>query len=420
MSVRDVQLLKVRQDFDATTVGDLDARVRSEVAWLLGDRHLRPGSRVAITAGSRGVRDAAAVYRAAVGALKDAGHEPFLFASMGSHGGGTAEGQRDLLRSLGVDEESVGAPVSCSDEVVEVGKTGPPLSGLPVYVAREAAEADCILAVNRVKPHTSFHGRYESGLMKMLALGMGRAEGATMVHRLGWTSMVESIEAIGGAVLGLTPILGGLAIVENAREETALLEGLTAGEIPGGEQRLLEAARGHMPSLPVDTLDLCVVREMGKDYSGTGMDTNIIGRLRLQGIPEPERPSIRYLAVLDLSDASHGNATGVGLADFTTSRLVEKVDRKATYLNCLTSGGPIRAAIPMTLHDDEALFEAAWQALKPENARDVRLAILDNTLHLGELWLSENLMGELPSNEGVEICGGPSELRFDTRGNLAL
>jgi hypothetical protein len=413
-----IRLVRVRQHFDAPVVGDLAGRVRQEVGRLLGSHALGPGSSVGITAGSRGVSDAVEVYRAAVETLREEGHEPFLFSAMGSHGRGTAEGQRELLRSLGVTEEKVGSPVICSDEVVRLGETDAPIAGLPVYAAREAAEADGVLAVNRIKPHTSFHGPYESGVMKMLAVGMGRAEGATMVHRLGWGSMVEAVESIGKAVLERLPVLGGLAVVENAREETAHLKGLTADELPGGETPLLELARGCMPSLPVKDLDLCVVREMGKNYSGTGMDTNIIGRLRLEGILEPAEPKIQYLAVLDLSEASHGNATGVGLADFATESLVGKMDREATYLNCLTSGGPMRAAVPMTLESDEALFEAVWKALKPERLDEVRMLVVENTLHLEEAWVSETLLDELGGS--AEVVGEPFALEFDSGGRMLL
>jgi hypothetical protein len=415
-----VRLVKIRQRFEAPTVPDLAKTVRDEVRLLLQRYRLESGSRVAITAGSRGINDAVEVYQAAVALLKEEGHQPFLFSSMGSHGRGTADGQRDLLKSLGVTEEKIGAPVLCSAEVVKLGETKEPLAGLPVYVSKEAAEADGLLAINRVKPHTSFHGPYESGLMKMLAVGMGRDRGASMVHRLGWSSMVESIESIGGTVLEQLPVIGGLAIVENAHEETALLKGLPGPEIPESETQLLELARGYMPFLPVDQLDLCVVREMGKNYSGTGMDTNVIGRLRLQGIPEPAEPAIQCLAVLDLSVASHGNATGIGLADFTTERLVEKIDYEATYLNCLTSGGPVRAAVPMTLPTDEALFEAVWRALKPESISEVRLLIVNNTLHLEELWVAEALLEEVSDREGIEVVGELFPLEFDSKGQMVV
>jgi hypothetical protein len=415
-----IRLVKIRQYFEAPVVENLSGEVRNGLERLLASYALEPGSRVGITAGSRGVSDAVEVYRAAIETLKEKGHEPFLFTSMGSHGRGTAEGQRDLLRSLGVTEEKVGAPVLCSDEVVQVGETGRPLEGLPVYVAREAAEADGVLVINRIKPHTSFHGPYESGLMKMLAVGMGRAKGATMVHRIGWGSMVEAIESIGGAVLERLPVIGGLAIIENALEETALLKGLSPDELPEEETSLLDIARGYMPSLPVKELDLCVVREMGKNYSGTGMDTNIIGRLRLEGLPEPKEPAIQYLAVLDLSEASHGNATGVGLADFVTERLVEKIDREATYLNCLTSGSPMRAAVPMTLPKDESLFDAVWKALKPERLDQVRMMVIDNTLHLEEAWISENLVDELKGQTKIEVSGESFSLDFDSKGHMLV
>lgn len=414
-----IELVELRQRFETPMVPDIPNKVREEVGRMVSSPSLRPGSSIGITAGSRGINNAVDVYSATVATLKEMGHEPFLFAAMGSHGKGTSEGQRELLRSMGVTENTIGVPVSCSDEVIELGKTGAPLGGLPVYAAREATEADAVLVVNRVKPHTSFHGPYESGLMKMLAVGIGRAKGASMVHSLGWDFMVGAIESIGSVVLEKLPVVGGLAIVENARDETAVIKGLRAEEIEGNETSLLALARRHMPSLPVEELELCVVRKMGKDYSGTGMDTNIIGRLRLQAIPEPEEPRISYLAVLDLSEASHGNATGVGLADFTTERLVEKIDREATYLNCLTTGGPVRAAVPMTLPDDQAVFEAAWQALKPERSDRVRVTVLNNTLHLEQLWVSKNLVAEL-NEEKAEVVGRPFPLKFDGSGQIVL
>lgn len=420
MRMNGLRLVEIRQHFKTPREPNVSEKVREEVERLL--RAWKPGSssRIGITAGSRGINDAVEVYRAAVEKLKEEGHEPFLFASMGSHGRGTAEGQRKLLHSLGVTEQKVGAPVLCSEEAVRIGETSSPLAGLPVYAAREAAEADGVLVVNRVKPHTSFHGPHESGLMKMIAVGMGRAKGASMVHRLGWGSMVHAVESIAGVVLEKTPVIGGLAVVENAREEAALVKGLSPKEIPASEASLLKLAREYMPRLPLDELDVLLVREMGKNYSGTGMDTNVIGRLRLQSLPEPEEPFIHYLGVLDLSEASHGNATGIGLADFTTERLAEKVDREATYLNCLTSGGPIRAAIPMTLPNDEGLLRAIWEALKPERDEEVRLMVVENTLRLERLWVSESLVGELKDRQEVEVVEETIPLRFGAEGRMIL
>jgi hypothetical protein len=244
--------------------------------------------------------------------------------------------------------------------------------------------------------------------------------GSRVAITAGSRGIRDAVESIEDVALERLPVLGGLAVVNNARERTASVEGFLPEEIPDSESRLLELAREYMPALPVDDLDVLVVREMGKNYSGTGMDTNVIGRLRLEGLPEPERPSIQYLAVLDLSAASHGNATGVGLADFVTERLAAKIDREATYLNCLTSGGPVRAAVPMTLPDDRSVFEAIWTALKPEYDAEVRLVVVDNTLHLDRLWVSESLIGELERRQGVEVIGEPFPLRLDAEGRVAL
>ncbi|HEX6447065.1 MAG TPA: hypothetical protein VF053_18360, partial [Streptosporangiales bacterium] len=271
------RLVRVRQRFAADRVPDARAAARDGVARVLAGRDLAPGARVAITAGSRGVAEVVELYRGAADAVRAAGAEPFLFSAMGSHGGGTADGQRALLASLGVTEETVGMPVSCSSEAVQIGETEKPIAGLPVYVAPEAVDADGVLVVNRVKPHTSFHGPYESGLLKMLAVGMGRPAGASMVHRLGWAAMGEAIRSVSAVVRERLPVLGALAVVENAYEQPAVVEGVPAEALDERETELLEQARAALPTLPVDELDLCVVREMGKNLSGTGMDTNVIG-----------------------------------------------------------------------------------------------------------------------------------------------
>lgn len=418
MSAYDLpRFVRVRQRFAADRVADARAAAREGAARVLARHPLTPGARVAVTAGSRGVAELVDLYRGVADAVRASGGEPFLFSAMGSHGGGTADGQRALLASLGVTEDTVGMPVSCSADVVRIGETEKPIGGLPVYVATEAVDADAVLVVNRVKPHTSFHGPYESGPLKMLAVGMGRADGASMVHRLGWAAMGDAIRSVSDVVRDRLPVLGAVAVVENAYEQPAVVEGVPADELDEREAALLEQARAWLPTLPVDELDLCVVREMGKNISGTGMDTNVIGRLRIQGIPEPPSPRITYLGVLDLTEASHGNATGVGLADFTTARLVAKIDADATNLNCLTTGSPIRAAVPMTLADDRALFGAVWQALRPERGADVRAAVVANTLHLDELWLSERSRAD--AGDGVEAVGEPVAVAFED-GRLVL
>lgn len=418
--MRRVPLHRIRRALPSAALDDPEGAAYQQTAALLSGHGPLDGADVAITAGSRGIEGITDLLRGVVGAVREAGARPFLFSAMGSHGGGTGSGQRAVLASLGVTEESVGASVSCSDRVVHLGETAEPQPGLPVYFAEEAARADAIIAVNRVKPHTSFHGPHESGLLKMLTVGAGRADGAAMVHRLGWHRMVPAIEAIAAVVVDRLPVIGGIAVVQDAHEQAAAVEGVAAGALAERESELLDLARRLLPRLPVDRLDALVVRMMGKAFSGCGMDTNVIGRLRLEGMAEPENPSIRCLGVLDLDDGSHGNATGVGLADFTTERLAAKVDRTATYLNCLTSGGPQRAAVPMTFPDDAALIDAMGRMLKPHPGEEgeVRMAIIDDTLHLESLWVSDALLPEISGAEEVEVVESRPGPLFDDTGGL--
>ncbi|MBO8171285.1 MAG: DUF2088 domain-containing protein [Bacillaceae bacterium] len=408
------KLYKIKQKYDdQPVVRDLETEINQQVAYILDGISLSPGARIAITAGSRGISGIIPILRAVVNQLKGAGFEPFLVSAMGSHGGGTEEGQQAVLTSLGITEENTGCPVSVSSEVILLGTTDTGIQGLPVYMAKEAAEADGILVLNRIKPHTSFSGPFESGLVKMMAVGLGRAEGAAMVHSLGAEKLAESIPSIARKVLEKGPVIGGIGIVENAMEQTAIIKGLRKTEILEKEKELLVKARQYMPKLPVRQVDFAVIREMGKNYSGTGMDTNVIGRLRIEGVKEPDHIHIKYLAVLDLSEASHGNATGIGLADFTTQRLVDKMDREATYLNTMTTGFVTRAAIPMTFADDRDLFAAVNKVLRMNEPSKLNMVVLNNTLHLDELWVSESIYEDIKQSRGIEYVDGPVEIRFE-------
>jgi hypothetical protein len=412
------QVYKIKQKFDKKTVINLDDEVKRAVDDSLAKADLRKGARISVTAGSRGIKNIVSILQTIVGELKNKGYCPFLVAAMGSHGRGEASGQKVVLESLGITESSIGAPVSCGDQVTQVGKTDKQTGQLPVYMAKEAAEADATLVVNRVKPHTAFHGPYESGLLKMIALGLGRPKGAMMVHSLGAERMAEVIPAIARVSLEKANVIGGIAIVENAYDETALIKGVPSDSIFEIEKELLIEAKTMMPSLPVDQMDLCLVGEMGKNYSGTGMDTNIIGRMRIEGIPEPEKPVIKYLGVLNLSKESHGNANGVGLADFTTESLVADIDREATYLNGLTSGFAIRCAIPITFKNDHKLLEGAMKALKVKDPATMRLVYVKNTLHLEEVWVSEPVYEEIKDKPNVTRINGPASLLFDESGRI--
>ncbi len=404
-------LAPVRVRFPRPRVEDVPRAVREELDRLpAGD--LR-GRRVAVTAGSRGIARIPDILRAAVGWLRDRGAEPVVVAAMGSHGGATAQGQRALLGHLGVTEASVGAPLSCEMAVVEVGRTP---EGLVAYCDAVAARCDALLVVNRIKPHTAFAGPFGSGLMKMLAVGLGKAPGAAQIHRQGPDRMAAAIESLAAVVLSRLRVLGGLAVVENAYDEVALLEAVPADRIPRRERELFVQARELMPRLPVDDLDVLIVDRMGKDISGTGMDVNVIGRWRLAGVPEPPSPRIRRIVCLRLSRASEGNAQGVGLADVVTRRLVEALDPVATYANALTSTYLERAFVPVVMPTDRDAVAAALASLATDPAR-ARVARIRSTAHLQTLWLSAAVLPELRGRPDVDV-GEPAPLAFADDGTL--
>jgi hypothetical protein len=371
---------------------------------------IRPGARIAVTAGSRGIHDLTIVVRAAVDWLKSVGAEPFVVPAMGSHGGATAEGQREMLAGLGVSEASMGCPVEATMETVVLGTLA---DGTPVHHDAIAAKADGVLLVNRVKPHTDFHGPVESGLAKIAAIGLGNHRGAAALHAGGIPSLGGTIVAAARLVVARGKILGGLAILENAHERTAAVELVVADGIAGAaEHKLLHRAGDLLGRLPFDELDVLVVDEMGKDKSGTGMDTNVLGRCWVHGIPEFEKPSIAAVSVHRLSDASHGNAAGLGLADVIPARILEQIDLRASYVNSLTSGsgGARRSRLPMVLEDDEAAVVAAATMSGRRDWADLRLARIRDTLSPHELLVTPALLAEVRDRPDLEITGPPQSI----------
>lgn len=391
----------IRQIFPKECLADIQSSVAGELKKTDFPQKFRKGMKVAILVGSRGIANLVEIVRALVRLVKQAEGEPFVVAAMGSHGGGTAGGQREVLKHLGITETSVGCKVCCNSDCVMLGSTA---EGYPVYISRGVLSFDGILVLNRVKPHTAFKGEIESGLMKMLAVGLGGPEGASAVHSGGARGLRLMIPSIAREVMKLLPVWGGLAVVENAYEEIFLISGTGSKGLEENDRKMLVMAKKLMPSLPFQEIDVLVVEELGKNFSGTGMDSNVIGRMRIQGEPEPKTPCIKRIVALDLSEASKGNATGIGLADFTTKALVKKIDYQATYFNCLTSTFIQRAMIPMTLdHEDEAI-EAALKSLgnvPKDRARVVRIA---NTLDLERLWISRNLVEEADANPLLELA----------------
>lgn len=396
---------------------DVAGATSDELASLRLDQKTRPGQKIGITVGSRGIQNLLSILHTTVNFIKGLGCEPYLLAAMGSHGGGTEDGQKEVLDSFGMTEEALGAKVlTCADCRII---THTP-SGLPVFIVESALAMDGIVVVNRVKTHTSFKGIVESGLAKMLVVGLGGPRGAQQFHGFGPGELPRLLVEIGETILEKLPILGGLGIVENAYEETAVIRSIARDHLITQEGELLRYSKSLMPSLPVDSVDLLIVQEMGKNFSGTGMDTNIIGRARIHGVPEPEKPSVKRIAVLDLSEESHGNATGVGMADFVTQKLVNKIDRQATYLNCLTSTFVTRAAIPMYFDTEEKLVEAARYSLSSIPHDKLRIVIIRNTLFLMECLVSEALLPELETRPDMIIGKEPHDLKFDSYGNLLL
>jgi hypothetical protein len=381
------------------------------------------GMRVAITAGSRGIRDLPAVLRGAVAAVREAGGDPFVVPCMGSHGGATAAGQRAVLEGLGVTPASVGAEVVSSMDVVPVGESA---LGVPVWAARDLAEAGGVIVVNRVKPHTDFHGEVESGLVKMLVIGAGKHAGAQSAHHLTVRHGFPAVLRDHGELLiaGL-PLLCGLAVVEDQRERTALVEALRPDEFFTREPELLSRAYELLPRLPFDQLDVLLVDRLGKDVSGTGMDTNVIGRCSFWGGGEkPVKPRITRIVVRGLTPATHGNACGIGMADFTTARCAAEVDRAQTDVNCITSNCPEDARIPIACAHDREAVEAAITT-SGAGPDDVRLAWIRDTAHLERIAVSEALLDEVRA-AGTSRSSGPAlrptgplfPLPYDEHGDL--
>jgi hypothetical protein len=383
---------RVRQSIPQPRLDDIPGTVRR----LIETSHLRervaPGGSIAVGIGSRGVHGIARIARTIVDVLLGMSYRPFIVAAMGSHGGATAEGQRALLAEYGVTTEAMGVPVKTDMDTIVLG-TNP--VGLPIYFDKNAYQADGIVLANRVKPHTDFHATHESGVLKMLVIGLGKREGASQVHKLGLRGMKEVLPAVGRFLVKNTRFALGLAIVENAEDVPAEIVAVEPETIFDVEPALLERARGLMGRLPFDQIDVLVVGELGKNYSGAGMDPNVIGRLLIETQPDFERPVVTRLVVLDVSDESHGNIVGVGFSDLTTERLVSKLDPESFRINVLTSCCLERARIPITLPTDRDVIQAALETCWRIDPAQARMVIIPNTLELKTLWVSQPLEEEV-------------------------
>ncbi len=407
------KMVKVRQNFCADQIIDIPQVIRSE----LGNKNLlsaiRPGQQIAITAGSREIANIVIILKELVSNIKQQGGIPFIVPAMGSHGGATAPGQREVLTAMGITAESVGAPIKASMEVVQL-TTSP--SGLPVYMDKNAYEADATVVVARVKQHTSFRAPVESGMAKMIAVGLGKRDGAEICHAAGVPNIPVRVQEIAATALPLNNVIFALGIVENAYDQTLKISAVPAHKILEEEPALLQLASANMPQILFERCDVLVVDEAGKNIAGTGMDPNVIRRNYVDTLPL--KPLAQRLALLDLTDKSHGNANGMTNADVCTERFFNKIDFSATYPNPLTNGMLQSCRIPVVMKNDLLAIQAAIKGCFSIDHNNARIIRIKNTLHVGEMLISENLLEEASAHPDIEIIGGPQKMIFDNCGKL--
>jgi len=382
------RLRAVTQRFPRPRHPAVEAAAYAEAAARLHEIGARPGARVAIGVGSRGIRDLVAVVKATVAACRDAGLTPFIVPAMGSHGGGAADGQRRVLDHLGVTEASVGAPIISDTAVAQIGVTG---WRMPVYFDKAALAADWIVPINRVKPHTDFAGTHESGLCKMLVIGFANHIGCARVHQETFARFHQVVPETAALILAKIPVAFGMAIVENAYDETFLVEAVARERILAREAELLQIAYAHMPRLHFDHIDVLIVDEIGKNISGAGMDPNIIGRTAKGILPGYSGPTIHRIVVTGLTEAGGGNAIGIGQADFTTQHVADHLDAEATYANAIASGTPESGRLPVVLPTRDDAVRAALLTSGVDNWTQAAIVRIKNTLHIDTIWVSDAL-----------------------------
>ncbi len=412
------KMARVRQTFDRPRVDDVAASVRAQAAECgLGSR-LRAGDTVAITAGSRGIANIDTVVRGVVDAVRDAGAKPFVFPAMGSHGGATAEGQASVLEHYGITKATMGCPVKCGSDAVELGRLD---DGTPVYLDAYAHEADHLAVVNRVKPHTGFHAAVESGLCKMLAIGVGKQIGANYYHRAFLRQdFEETVLGAANFLIDSGRVCMGLAVVENAYDETAMVVGLAPEEVVSVEKKLIRQARELMGSILFKEIDCLIVDYIGKDVSGGGMDSNITGRKFRdgEGASSVHAPDILRIFVRDMTEKSQGNATGIGSADVTTTRLVEQIDRNSTYMNALTAKVTAGCKIPPYFDTDVAALAWVLNTVGLTEPQDTKTVRIRSTLDLEDILVSEALVAEAREAPNATVLGGLERMPFTDAGRL--
>lgn len=409
------KMVKVRQKLDHTNIprAEIPAKVRQELLDCGMAQRIHKGDSIAITCGSRGVANIALIIKAIVDFVKEQGGEPFVFPAMGSHGGATAEGQREILTGYGVTEEYLGCPIRATMEVDRLGQTP---DGMPVFIDRYAHAADGIILCGRVKAHTAFRGPYESGILKMAVIGMGKQHGAQTVHRDGFKALGELLPVIGKVILDNAKVLGAVALVENAFDQTCIISGMLKEEIMEKEPPLLKRSKEFLGKIFFDDIDVLVVDRIGKDISGDGMDPNITGRFAVPYVKGEK--NVQHIAVLDLTEETHGNCNGLGLADVTTKRLVDKIDVDCTYPNVVTSTVLCTPKIPLFTHSDKSCIQIALRTCNYIDREHPRIVHIRDTMNLEQIEISEAMLAEAQASEHIEVLSQPEDWKFNEEGNL--
>ena len=409
------QIMKVSQTFDNTKLDDVEGDLNQKLIDKNIKDKIKPGMKIAITGGSRGISSYKELMKTIVSFVKKCGATPFIVPSMGSHGGGTSEGQENMLKKLGITKESVGCEIISSMDVVEVGRTS---KDLPVYIDKNAANADGIILLNRVKLHTSFRGKYESGLIKMMAIGLAKRKGADMTHFLRYENMAENLVEVGKIALNNLNIICGVASIENGYNEVADVFVLNKDEILQEEPKILEKSKRLMPRIYLDDIDVLIVNEIGKNISGTGVDTNIVGRFHTNAASGG--PNTVKLGFLDISEKSGGNGNGMGLADFVSKKFFRKIDFESTYINAITSTEPNSVKLPLVLDNDKYVFQGCVKLCGVKNIQDIKLVIINNTKELDEIYMSKSAFENAVDKSKVKKESELFDIPFDDEGNLDL
>lgn len=412
MNFKYPKMYRIRQHLNSEKISDIKESVWKELDGIGIRNKIVKDSEIAVCAGSRGINNIDKIVKAAVDYVFDCGAKPFIVPAMGSHGGATAEGQIEVLHKYGIDEQTMGCEVRSDMEPVLLGEAE---NGAPVYFDKNAYGADGIIVVNRVKPHTDFLAKNESGVVKMCAVGLGKEKGATAMHGY---NLAETIPLSFKVSLEKAPYLAGLAIIENSIDETYIIKAMKPENFIEEEAELLKIAQNQVPHFPVDELDVLIVKEMGKMFSGTGVDTKVVGRIMVKGVPEPEAPKINKLAILRLSPNSYGNAVGIGLADLTTKKLVDSIDYEAMYINLVPTTYLERGKVPPHFATEEETVGVAFKTLGKTSPESAKVIVCENTLHISTLLVSEAVYDEI--KDRVDLLEEDVPWTFDENGDITM